>query len=73
MRHGFRNASTVCSQTAWAVPAIVTGTYPIEPYTVPTLRYYPNNLFTMLSESYQMNVFGRFPPALSGERMYVRS
>ena len=56
----FRNASTVSSQTVWAVPAIVTGQYPIEPYAVPTRRYYPNNLFTMLSESYRMTVFGRF-------------
>ena len=56
----FRNASTVSSQTLWAVPAIVTGKYPIEPSAVPTRRYYPNNLFTMLSESYQMAVFGRF-------------
>ena len=56
----FRNASTVSSETAWAVPAIVAGKYPIEPHAVPTLRYYPNNLFTMLSESYQMAVFGRF-------------
>ena len=56
----FRNASTVSSQTAWAVPAIVTGRYPIEPYALPTLRYYPNNLFTMLSESYRMTVFGAF-------------
>ena len=56
----FRNASTVSSQTAWAVPAIVTGSYPVEPFAVPTRRYYPNNLFTMLSESYQMAVFGRF-------------
>ena len=27
---------------------------------MPTRRYYPNNLFTMLSESYRMAVFGRF-------------
>ena len=56
----FRNASSVSSQTAWAVPAIVTGRYPVEPHAVPTLRYYPNNLFTMLSESYRMTVFGAF-------------
>ncbi len=56
----FRNASTVSSQTLYAVPAIVTGKYPIEPYAVPTRRYYPQNLFTMLSDSYQMAVFGRF-------------
>ena len=56
----FRNASTVSSQTVWAVPAIITGKYPIEPHAVPTRRYYPNNLFTMLSESYQIALFGRF-------------
>ena len=56
----FRNASTVSSQTQYAVPAMVTGRYPVEPYAVPTRRYYPNNLFTMLSESYRMTVFGRF-------------
>ena len=56
----FRNASTVSSQTHYALPAMVTGRYPVEPYAVPTRRYYPNNLFTMLSESYRMTVFGRF-------------
>ena len=56
----FRNASTVSSQTVWAVPAMVTGRYPVEPHSVPTHRYYPDNLFTMLSDSYQMTVFGRF-------------
>ena len=56
----FRNASTVSSQTVWAVPAMVTGKYPVAPHAVPTRRYYPHNLFTMLSESYQMTVFGRF-------------
>ena len=56
----YRNASTVSSQTVWAVPALVTGQYPVQPNSVPTRRYYPNNLFTMLSDSYQMTVFGRF-------------
>ena len=56
----FRNASTVSSQTLWAVPAITTGRYPVEPNAVPTRRYYPNSLFTMLGESYEMTVFGRF-------------
>ena len=56
----FRNASTVSSQTVWAVPAIVTGRYPLEPHAVPTARYYPNNLFSMLSDQYRMTVFGRF-------------
>ena len=39
---------------------MVTGKYPVEPNAVPTRRYYPNNLFSMLSQSYQMTVFGRF-------------
>ena len=56
----YRNASTVSSQTLWAVPALVTGRYPVELGAVPTRRYYPNNLFTMLSDSYEMTVFGRF-------------
>ena len=56
----YRNASTVSSQTTWAVPAIASGIYPVEPNAVPTRRYFPNNLFTMLAESYQMTVFGRF-------------
>ena len=44
----------------WAVPAIVTGQYPVQQNAVPTRRYYPNNLFTMLRESYRMITFGRF-------------
>ena len=56
----YRNASTVSSQTVWAVPAIVTGQYPVQQNAVPTRRYYPNNLFTMLRESYRMITFGRF-------------
>lgn len=56
----FRNASTVSSQTMWAVPAIVTGIYPVEIGAVPTRRYYPNNLFTLLSDRYEATLFGRF-------------
>ena len=65
--HWFRNASTVSSQTTWAVPAIVTGQIPLERGAVPTRRYYPDNLFTLLSARYDITVFGRFlkmcPPA----------
>ena len=56
----FRNTTTVSSETVWAVPAIVSGLYPFERGAVPTRRYYPNNLFTVLSERYAMTVFGRF-------------
>ncbi len=56
----FREATTVSSQTVWAVPAIVSGNYPVAPNAVPTLRYYPQNLFTLLADRYEMFVFGRF-------------
>ena len=64
----FRNTSTVSSQTMWALPAILSGTYPTARGAVPTRRYYPNNAFTVLSGQYQMTVFGRFlqlcPPSV---------
>ena len=56
----FRNTTTVSSETTWAVPALVSGIFPFERGAVPTRRYYPNNLFTVLSERYEMTVFGRF-------------
>src|SRR5690606_20673078 len=56
----FREASAVSSQTVWAVPAIASGRYPVAPNAVPTLRYYPQNLFTLLADRYRMHVFGRF-------------
>ena len=56
----FRETTTVSSQTVWAVPAIVSGNYPVAPNAVPTLRYYPQNLFTLLADRYEMFVFGRF-------------
>jgi hypothetical protein len=56
----YREATTVSSQTVWAVPAIASGRYPEAPGAVPTLRYYPGNLFTMLAGRYRMTVFGRF-------------
>ena len=56
----YRNASTVSSQTVWAVPALVTGRYPRQLHAVPTRRYYPDNLFAMLGDSYRSTVFGRF-------------
>lgn len=56
----YREATTVSSQTVWAVPAIASGRYPEAPGAVPTLRYYPGNLFSMLAGRYRMTVFGRF-------------
>jgi len=56
----YREAATVSSQTVWAVPAIASGRYPVARGAVPTLRYYPGNLFTLLAGRYKITVFGRF-------------
>lgn len=56
----YRNASSVSHQTLRSVPGIVSGRYPDSRDAVPTRRYYPNNLFTMLQDTYRMVVFGRF-------------
>jgi hypothetical protein len=50
----FRNASTVSALTSYAVPAILSGQYPLTSEAVPTLRYYPVNLFSTLSRRYQI-------------------
>ena len=73
--HWFRNTTTVSAETMWAVPAIVAGIYPFEEGAVPTRRYYPNNLFTVLSERYALTVFGRFlqlcPPSTCAHDLAV--
>lgn len=62
----YRNAATVHSRTSVAVPAILTGQYPevheekgglvcLNP--LPTMEQYPDTLFSMLGESYKLNVF----------------
>ena len=52
----FRNATTVAETTAFAVPAIATGLYPAW-HKPPTTAAYPQNLFTLLAESHDLNVF----------------
>jgi hypothetical protein len=54
--HFFRNATTVAETTVYALPAIATGLYPawIRPATT---AEYPQNLFTLLSETHAINVF----------------
>jgi hypothetical protein len=63
----FREATAVSSETVWAVPAIASGRYPLTPRAVPTLRYYPDNLFTLLADRYTMHVFGRFLQLCPGD------
>jgi hypothetical protein len=56
----FRNASTVSYTTSYAVPAIVSGRYSKTDKAVPTLRYYPVNLFTALARHYSIFASMRF-------------
>lgn len=53
----FRNATTVSSNTEHAVPAILTGNYPDSSH-LPIATDHPRNLFTLLSSSYEVQVFG---------------
>ena len=56
----FRNASTVAANTSHAVPAILSGRYPTAVNDVPTLQYYPVNLFTTLASRYEIFPTFRF-------------
>jgi hypothetical protein len=56
----FRGASTVAHTTTHAVPAILSGRYPGARNAVPTLRYYPVNLFTVLAGRYDILASLRF-------------
>lgn len=51
----FRNATTVSESTDKAVPAILTGQYP-DPSLIPIASDHPQNLFTLLGSSYDLNV-----------------
>lgn len=51
----FRNATTVADLTGWALPAIVSGEFPVEG-KLPVTADHPRNLFTMLSDRYAMEV-----------------
>ena len=51
----YRNASTVHENTVFAVPAILDGNVP-EKGTEPIATDHPNNLFSLLGKTYEMNV-----------------
>jgi hypothetical protein len=51
----YRNTTTVSPQTGTAVPALLTGRLPLRALA-PTTAQYPDNLFTMLGVSYDMEV-----------------
>ncbi len=52
----FRQATTVAESTTKAIPALLTGSYPEDPQHLPIARHYPNNLFTWLGNSMELNV-----------------
>jgi hypothetical protein len=52
----FRNATTVSSTTVDAIPAMLTGIYPDKP-RLPNSTDYPDNIFTLLSMAYDLNVY----------------
>jgi Sulfatase len=54
----YRNATGVSGLTGWAVPSMLTGRYPAKDL-VPIASQYPDNLFTLLGQSYhyRMRVF----------------
>ena len=51
----FRNATTVADLTGWALPAIVSGEYPVAG-RLPVTGDHPRNLFTALGSGYAMEV-----------------
>lgn len=51
----YRNATTVYDETAWAVPALLSGTIPPESAR-PTAADHPENLFTLLGGTYEPHV-----------------
>lgn len=54
--HWFRNATTVADHTHVALPALLTGNYPPQ-RKLPSATDYPDNLFTWLALSHQLNVY----------------
>ncbi len=53
----FRNTTTVSASTSQAVPAILTGQYPV-PQQLPHATDHPHNLFSLLAGLYDLNTFG---------------
>lgn len=53
----YRNITTVSPASPTAVPAILTGRYPLASDVPPVAASYPNNLFSILAGSYGFNVW----------------
>ena len=56
----YPNASSVHVQSFKAVPAILTGLTPPDGDPLPSTRSYPDNIFTLLGDSYEFNVLETF-------------
>ncbi len=52
----YRNVTTVADETKFAVPAILSGQYPVGT-NFPTAADYPHNLFTLLGGTYDLHVY----------------
>ncbi|MEE8423304.1 MAG: sulfatase-like hydrolase/transferase, partial [Thermodesulfobacteriota bacterium] len=52
----FRNATTVAENTGYALPVILTGSYPNHSF-LPIAADHPHNIFTLLGGSYDLEVF----------------
>lgn len=52
----FRNLSTVSPSTPYAVPSLLSGIYPSKTDGPPTAASHPDSLFTLLGDTYEMNV-----------------
>ncbi len=53
----FRNATTVSDSTLISIPSILSGEKPIlDDKRLPTLADYPNNLFTLLAGTHELNI-----------------
>jgi hypothetical protein len=55
----YRNATAADDYTMYAVPAILSGTYPSKK-SVPTFVDYPRNLFTLLGRSHELHVYDSY-------------
>ena len=64
----YRNATTVSGKTTFAVPAMLTGRYPSDEPEAPHYSRYPENLFTLLGGTYQIEAWENITQLCPPER-----
>jgi hypothetical protein len=52
----YRNATTVSDSSTFAIPALVSGSYP-DPKKIPISRHYPDTVFSLLAPWYKVKAF----------------